>query len=187
MPKTLRLAVLLEPEAETIPEVTLASHLLSEPEALLEPVARTIAENKLRLEELDVRLENVRTEFKNALADMKGLGDRISTAVIERFTNVEHSAGEQDNGEDRIDSARFQTAEPGLCKAEGHGEEHSSKIGNDFIWNTSATSIEFSPIKGDSNAIDELGDILFIALAAAAEPGLCKAEIRECIEKSNSV
>ena len=56
LPKTFCLSVLLEPEAETIIGT------------LLEPDARTIACNRLKIE-----LEELRTEFKNAIAEMKDM------------------------------------------------------------------------------------------------------------------
>ena len=56
-------------------------------------------------------------------------------------------------------------------------------MGNDFIWNSNA--IEFLPIFEDSSAFVELCDTTFWN-CAAAEPGQCKADISECVEKSNS-
>ena len=77
LPKTICLSVLLEPEAERIIGT------------LLEPGARTIACNRLT-----IQLEELRTEFKNAVAELKDMGAKISTSVVENVTDVDHTSVE---------------------------------------------------------------------------------------------
>ena len=91
--KTLCLSVLLEPDAETIPEVSMTFQVLLEPEAetiigtLLEPDARTIAGNRLNIdsEGLKVMLSNARTEFKNAIAELK---EEVGRNIVEDYSGL---------------------------------------------------------------------------------------------------
>ena len=57
VPKTFCLSVLLKLDPETTPDVSIASQVLLEPEALLEPDARTIAYNRLKTELEEALLE----------------------------------------------------------------------------------------------------------------------------------
>ena len=132
LPRTLCLSVLLKPDTETTPDVSIASRVLLEPEAFLEPEAKTIALSRLKTElddaglnrlkteseELKVIIANECDEFKNALlaerdelknalladtesirADLKGIEDRISTAVVESITDIAHTSGEHGDEE----------------------------------------------------------------------------------------
>ena len=95
----------------------------------MEPDARTIACNKLKteLEELKVMLSNERTEFQNAIADLKEMGDKTSTAVVESVTvgvptSVEHCVEEvcKDYVEDCIEACG---AEVATCESFYIGEK----------------------------------------------------------------
>ena len=116
LPKTFCLSVFLEPQAETIIGI------------LLEADARTIACNRLRieLEELKVMLSNERTEFKNALTDLKDIGVKISTAVVESVTDVPDVHTEEvcrDNVEDCIEDCGAEIAKAVTCESFYIGEE----------------------------------------------------------------
>jgi len=108
-------------------------------------------------------LSNERTEFKKAIAELKmEIVDKISSAVIERVTDVVHNSAEDVAGtgsvkfsieEEGADSARSRwTVVDGLwgkvqcAEEEVPGEEQHSNnnIGKEFRWNSNAD--EFSPI-----------------------------------------
>jgi len=133
---TLCLSVLLESDAGTTPECLTASQVLWEPGAdslpdnILEPIAETTPEvpfashsllqseaNKLKneLHDLTNILSNERTEFKKAIAELKmKVVDKISSAVIERITDVVHNSAEDVAG---TGSAKFRIEEEGADSA----------------------------------------------------------------------
>ena len=106
-------------------------------------------------------LSNERTEFKKAIAELKmEIVDKISSAVIERVTDVVHNSAEDVAGAAARESFYIGEIGPGE-------EEHCNNTGKDFVWNTKAD--EFSPMFEDSNCFAEYWDMLHFGSATAGE------------------
>ena len=95
---------------------------------------------------------NERTKFKKAVAELKmEFVDKISSAVIERVTDVVHNSAEDVAGAAACESFYIGEIGPGE-------EEHCNNTGKDSVWNTKAD--EFSPMFEDSECFSVDWDML---------------------------
>ena len=102
--------------AETTLEVFFAAS-----QSLLQPEADKL---KNELHDLDMILSNAHTEFKKAIAELKKeIIDKISSAVIERVTDMVHNSAEDVAGAAACESFYIGEIGPGE-------EEHCNNTGN---------------------------------------------------------